>query len=164
MALLFDWLTGSGAQIIFVFILLFTLIFGILQKIKLFGENKKQIDALISLAAALLTTSVAYALDVIRQLVPFMAVGLVIILVFVLLIGMFWHDKDGFKPADWMKYMVFGIVFIALVIAVMYFTGAWSYLGEIWRDESSNAIGNIVTALIVIGVIVLVFFGAEKSQ
>ncbi|MEK6927524.1 MAG: hypothetical protein AABX11_03765 [Nanoarchaeota archaeon] len=153
-------LTTSLAQSVFVFILLFTLVFGILQKSKLFGEDKRQVDALIALAIALLVISVGYALDIITRLVPFLAVGLVIILAFILLIGLFYKDK--FEAEDGIKYTVMGIAFLALTFAVLYFTGAWDYLTVLWNDPSSNIIGNVVIVLVLIGVFLLVWFGNKK--
>src|SRR3989338_5371997 len=76
------------AQMALVFVLVFTIVFAILQKSKILGDGKKQIDALVALSIALLVISVAYALKIISGLAPFLAVGLVIILVFMLLTGM----------------------------------------------------------------------------
>lgn len=163
--MVFEWLAGNTTQILLIFILLFTLVFGVLQKSKLFGDGKKQIDALIALAIALLTTSVAYALDIIKNLVPFLAVGLVIILVFILLIGLFHSDaKDGFKSPKWMTTTAIVIAFVVLLVAVVYVTGFWSYLSGLWKGSGTNIIGNIVTVAIVIGVVVIVFLGSGKSE
>ena len=162
--MIFDWLASNTAQVLFIFVLLFSLIFGILQKSKLFGEGKRQIDALIALSTALLTTSVAYALDIISKLVPFMAVGLVIVLVFILLFALFIKGGKEFSPEGWMMNVAIGIAFVAVVIAVLYFTGAWDHIKELWNSESSGIIGNVVTFAVVIGVILLVFFGSQGGS
>ena len=88
-------LTSALAQTVFVFVLLFALIFGILQKSKLLGDGSKQVNALVSLAISLLVVSVGYALDLITKLIPILAIGLVIILIFLLVR----HATRGIYPA-----------------------------------------------------------------
>lgn len=152
-------LTSSLSQSVFVFVLLFALVFGILQKSKLFGDDKKQVDALVALAIALLVISVSYALDIITRLVPFLAVGLVVILAFILFIGLFYKDK--FEAGDGLKYTVTAIAAVVLIFAVLFFTGAWDYLGEIWNDPNSNLVGNVTIILVLVGVFLLVWFGKK---
>ena len=74
-------------QVTLIFVLVFTMVFAVLQKAKVFGDGKKQIDALIGLAVALIVISAGYATDIISQLIPFLAITLVIILIFMVLIG-----------------------------------------------------------------------------
>lgn len=154
-------LSTSVAQSVFVFVLLFSLVFGILQKSKLFGDDKRQVDALVSLAVGLLVISVGYALDIITRLVPFLAVGLVAVLSFLLLIALFYKDK--FEAGDGVKYTATAIGFLVLLFGVLYFTGAWTYLSALWNDPSSNLIGNIVIVLVLVGVFLLVWFGRDKK-
>jgi len=63
------------------FLLVFVLVFAILQKSKIFGEGKKQIDALIALALALIVISAGSVLQFLNDIIPFMAIALIILLV-----------------------------------------------------------------------------------
>src|SRR3989344_3729501 len=79
------------------FILIFSLVFAVLQKSKILGEGKHQLDALVSFSVALLTIAFANAVNVIVQLVPVLAVGLVVLLVFMVLWGFVMGPHDGSK-------------------------------------------------------------------
>ena len=76
------------------FVLVFTLTFAILQKTKLLGEEKKQIDALVSLVIGLILIAFPFAREIVVKLMPFLAVSLIILLVFMLLYG-FIMGKSG---------------------------------------------------------------------
>lgn len=69
------------------FLLVFVLVYAVLQKTKILGEDKKQINAIISLVIGLIAVSFSSYVGVIVNLIPVLAVGLVIILVFLLLWG-----------------------------------------------------------------------------
>ncbi len=151
------------AQVILVFLLVFVTSFAILQKSRIFGEGKKQIDALVALAIGLIAVSVGYATDIISNLIPFMAVALIILLVFMILLGALFGEGKFDIPV-WLK-VIFGIlIFIAVVIAVLYYTGAWDSLYELFVGEgSSGLVANVVFIIIIVAVIAAVIFGSGKS-
>ena len=93
-----------------------------------------------------------------------MVIGLVVVLVFILLIGLFHADEKGFNSPKWMTITAIAIAFIAVVIAVLYFTGAWDAIAELWRDENSSAIGNVVTIVVILVILAFIFFGAESKD
>lgn len=155
--------TTPLAQVVLVFVLVFVIIFAMLQKSKVFGEGKKQIDAMVALVAGLIVTSVGYAIDLISNLIPFMAVVLVIILVFMLLFGSL-YDKD-FKLKGWMISAFGLLIFIALAIAVLYYTGSWDYLADLFSGgDGSGIITNVIFIVIIIGAIVAVIYGATPAS
>jgi len=153
-------LTGVLAQTIFVFILIFSLIYGILQRSKILGEGSKQTNALIALAIGLLVVSVGYALDLITKIVPVLAVGLVLILVFLLFIALF-YEKE-FKPQKWMTLTAISLAFVAVAITIIYYTGFFNTIASWFSAESSNWAGNIVLIIIVIIVFLIAFLGKDK--
>ena len=154
--------TTPFVQSALIFVLVFTIVFGILQKSQVFGAGKKQIDALVALAIGLIVLSVAYATDLIHNLIPFLAVSLVIILVFMILIGSFHSDKLDLP--GWAKIVLGIIVFISVIIAVLYFTGAWDYLYSLFTDGDKTSIwGNIVIIIFVVGAILAVVLRGKKS-
>lgn len=150
-------------QTVLVFVLVFVGIFAILQKSKVFGDGKKQIDALMAVAMALIVASVSYAIDIISHLVPFMAVVLVIILIFMILFGAV--HKDALDLPKGVKY-AFGVaIFVALAIAVLYYTPAWDYiLDVIYGGEGSTVFMNIIFIAVVIGAIAAVLSGTKSGS
>lgn len=90
------------SEIILPFLLMFVLVFAILDKTKILGEGKRQINAIISLVIALIFISFARAVGIVTSLMPFLAVVLVIILVFYLLFG-FVLLSQRFLPSCYLK-------------------------------------------------------------
>ncbi len=142
-------------QIVLLFVLIFTVIFAILQKTKILGDGKKQIDALVALAIGLLVTSVGYATQIISQLIPFLAVSVIIILVFLILLGMFWVKDFSIHKGIQIAGGI--VVFLAVVIAVLTITDSWQRLLDFFSGHST-LVTNIVL-LVVVGLAVWAAIG-----
>lgn len=139
------------------FLLVFTIVFAILQKSEILGKGKKQIDAIVSLVVGLLVISFGQATGIIVQLIPFLAVSLVIILVLLILMG-FFSMGEPLKLHNNFKYAMWAAAIIAVIIAVLYITDGWLYiLGFLSVNSSSNGIVvNIIFIAIIIGAIFFV--------
>ena len=148
-------------EIILPFLLVFTVVFAVLQKSKVLGDGKKQVDAIVALVIGLLVVSFASATGLIVRLIPFMAVSLVVILVFMVIWGMFWKEGD-FDIGKGPK-MAAGIVaLIAVIIAVLVFTGFWQNIADLFTNGSS-LMANVVIVIVVVVAIIVVLSGAGKS-
>lgn len=160
--MVFEGLFASAlAQTIFVFVLIFALIFGILQKSKLLGDKSQQVNALVSLAIALLVVSVGYALDLITKLIPILAIGIVLILIFLLFVTFFYKDQFDAPPA--MKYTAIVLAFLAVAISILYYTGAFTSISNLFAGGNS-IVGNLVLILIVVAVFLIAFFGKGENR
>ena len=148
------------AQTALVFVLVFTIIFAVLQKSKILGDGKKQIDALLALSIALLVISVAYALKIISGLAPFLAVSVVIILVFMLLVGMVHKGTLELKPG-WVTFFTIA-AFVAVVIAVLFISNAFTFLKSFF-GTNYTWLPNVVLILVV-GAAIWVAFSSGKSS
>lgn len=151
---------GQG---VLVFLLVFTVVFAILQKSEILGKGKSQVDALVALAIGLLVISVGYATDIIRQLIPFLGVSLVVILVFLLLVGIFYKQGEFALPSG--VVIAFGILaFIAVVIAVLSITGSWSIIEDYFDGKKGGTlIPNLALLLVVAGAVWLAMKGGGKE-
>ena len=106
------------------FLLVFFIVFAILEKTKLFGDGKKQLNALVAFVVGLIFVSVLYPTLVVSNLVLFLTIALVSIFVILLLWGFIFGDiKDGFKPAGWIKWILGIGVGIAFIVAIIWATG-----------------------------------------
>lgn len=145
------------------FVLVFTIVFAVLQKAKVFGEGKRQIDALIALVAGLLVISFASATGFIIQLVPFLAVSLVVLLVLMILLGSFFKG-----PSDWPKWINYPLIIVAIlavVIAVVYITDVWQYIRDlIYTGGDSGIFINIVFIIIIAVAVVTVIYAGKKAK
>lgn len=147
------------------FILVFTLVFAILQKSEILGKGKKQIDAMVGLVFGLVTITFARAVGIINSLLPFLAVSIVMILVFLILIALFYKDNEGkdTKLFANFKNIIMVLAFIAVAIAGLVLTGAWDYLAEKFMEPGSSLLTNVVFIAIIVGGFLVIFLG-DKSK
>lgn len=144
-------------------VLIFTIVFAILQKSKVLGDDKKQVDAIVSLAVALLVISFAQAVGIILQLIPFLAVSLVVLIILFVLLGSFLKDEFS-KPIS--SVLVYVIV-VAVAIAVMYITGAWQYLVDLIYGGTlgdSEIFMNVLFIIIIIAAVAAVLRSGGKAK
>ena len=86
------------------FILIFSLLFGVMQKVKVFGEDSKKYNAILSLAIALLVivphVTGMYPesfdlVDIINKVLPQVALILIAIVLFLIMVGIVWPRPDA---------------------------------------------------------------------
>ncbi len=160
--------SGIFAELILPFLLLFTVFFAVLDKSKIFGEGKRQINAIVSLVLALIFVAFSYAKGIIVKLVPFTAVMIIIILIFMLLYGFVagGKEKEGFVMPKGLK-ITFGIIIgISMIIAIMWATGTWDtiYNSIISGAGAGKIWANVLFAAIIIGAMVVVIASGGKSK
>lgn len=149
-------------QAVLAFILLFTVVFAVLQKAEILGKGKRQIDALVSLAVALIVISVGSAMDFIQKIIPFMAIVLVIILVFMILTGMLFKQGE-FDLHKNVKIGLGILIFIAIAIAVLMFTGGWAFIVD-WFSNGGTIASNIILIVVVVAAIAIAYFATGKGD
>jgi hypothetical protein len=137
------------------FLLIFALVFAVLERTKLFGEDKKQINAIISLVIGLIFVSVVYPREVVGNLVLFLSVALVVLFVLLLLTGFVDVGADKFNPPGWFKLTLAGIVFVAVVLAVIWATGYQSVPFDFLFGKSGSGIfwTNVLFIAVIAGAI-----------
>ncbi len=157
---LFDWPIFTEG--ILPFLLVFVLIFAILQKSKILGDGKAQIDALISLAISLILLTVPVARDIVVGLTPWLAVGTVVILVFFILYGFVAGDLSAGNMPKGLK-IAFGVLAAVFVFGVVvYVTGFWSTI-EGWFSGDSGLFANIFMLLIIGGAVAVAVATGKKG-
>ena len=134
---------------VYPFILVFVLVFAILDRIKILGEGKRQINAIVALVIALMFITFGNAVNIVVYLMPFLGVFAVIILIFLILFGFIYADKDEFKLPNGVKIAGGIIVLVALAIAILIVTGFWETLKGLF--SSGNSITTSVIMIVIIG-------------
>ena len=150
--------------VILPFLLVFTLVFAILQKSKLLGEGKQQIDAIISFVIAAVVISFANAVNIITQLSVFMALALFILFVFMIIYSFAYGDTKGDPLAaqKWLKPAIGIVAIIAVVIAVLIISGYWD---DVYNFFTQGELGsNVIFIILIIAAIVAVVKGGGKSE
>lgn len=145
------------------FLLVFVVVFAILQKSKILGGGKAQIDALVALVIGLLLIGVKQPREIIVNIMPWLAVGVAVILVFLILYGFVAGDLSS--APDWMK-ITFGILAGLFTIGVvLYITGLWGIIGDWLSGGSSSGVWmNVLMIALVIGAMAVAVFSGKRNE
>ncbi len=140
-------------KFVYPFLLIFFIIFVILEKSKLFGEDKKQINALVAFVIGLIFVSAAYPKLVVGNMILFLTIAIVIVFVVLLLWGFIMGEKgtDVFTSAPkGIKWAIGIALIIAVTLAVIWATGiGFGIFEDFFRNNSTfwtNALFIIVIA------------------
>lgn len=154
------------------FILVFTIVFAILEKIKILGEGKRQYNtvfALVMAAAFVFPHVTGTYLDligfdpvlVLNQSLPQVSIIVVAIIMVLLIIGVFGNNIDfaGTPLSGW-------IVVIAFIAVAMIFGSAleWFYLPDWLYFLSDPEIQSLVIMILVFGIIIWFVTKDDKEK
>lgn len=137
------------------FLIIFAIIFGILSKVKLFGDSSKAINGVIAVSVGLMALQFGIVSVFFAELFPRFGVGLSIILVAMVLLGLF-IDPDS-------KLINYLLLSIAAIIVIVILTqsagGVGGFFSSYWWQDNWF---NFVVIALVIGGIIAVFSGTGK--
>ena len=133
------------------FLLIFTLVFGILSSMKLFKENRG-VDAVIALVVAMMALQFNMVPVFFSQIFPRMGVALAAILVILILAGFFVDPSKA-----WVMYLFLGIGVIAAIAVLVstannvgFYSSYWTYQ---YLPEIAVVVGFLVIIFVVVGLI-----------
>lgn len=158
------WEETGFFDVILPFLLVFTIIYAILLKIKVLGEHKP-VNVVVSFVIALLVVRSESVVGLIGRFLPNVAIFLIVILMFLLMAStLVGESKDWFKE-ETLKYIALGIsvVFVIWALASDYL-GDWLELPRwIWNlDYQTKA--TILIVGVFVAVIVLVTLEPTKKK
>ena len=118
------------------------------------------------MSIALIVVAFSSATDIIINLMPFLAVSLVILLVFMLLYGFVASGDEGLKITGNVRKSILGLIIIALVIAVLVVTGQWDrlYYSLFINYGGSSVLTNIILLVIIAGAIFAVVYTGKGRK
>ncbi len=152
-------------DVVLPFLLVFTIVFGILEKTKIFGTEKfqgndipkKNLNAMVAFSIAFFVVAAKEIVASLQESLPLIALILVAIISFLMLVGSFASGKEEFDFykmfAGWNKY--FAGVFIVAIVAVFFHSFGW-------LDIIYDYISGIGSDVFIIVVFLLLTFGIMK--
>ena len=149
-------------QTILPFLLMFTILFAILQKTKILGDGKKQIDAIVSLVIALIFVAFGSATSIVVDMIPVLGVSLVVILIFMILLGSLY--KGDFDMPLKLKVDIGVLIAIVVAATVLILTGGLKYAVGFISGDTTGLFVNGLLIIIIIGAIVAVVFGGGSGK
>ena len=150
------------AEYILPWILVFTLIFAILEKTNILGEGKRQINAIMAAVIGFLLLGFSASRDIIVNLIPFLVITAVVVFIFLLLIGFVSGNEKGDPLPKAVKIGIGVVVGIALIIALMVITGTWDKTVDFMTDSSIGA--NVIFIVIAAAAVVAVLWGGKGGK
>lgn len=143
-------------------LLVFVIVFAILEKSKILGEGKRQINAIIGAVCGLLLLAFPASRDVVVKIIPVLVVMAVVIFAFLMLYGFASGETKGDPLGKGVK-IAFGIgIFIILAAAVLMITGKWN---TFWSFLSGSSTGSSILFVVVgAAAIAAVLFGGGKGD
>lgn len=110
------------------FLIIFAVVFGILQKSKIFGEEDKTkgINAVLGLAIGLAALQFDFVSTFFATIFPRFGVGLSVLLVLIIFLGLFLTDDDRKKSHGGLKY----VAWVVGVLIVVWALANWNFWGD----------------------------------
>ena len=146
-------------DVVLPFLLVFTIVFAILEKTKILGEEpdgmpKRTLNSMVGFVAGMLVVAVNKVVYAINQALPNVVLLLVVIVSFLMLIGIFYKEGE-FNFAEqhkaWVGFFLFAVFAIIVLIfldSILVGTTSQTYLEWILEYVIQNISGPIVTSII----------------
>lgn len=148
---------------VYPFLLIFFIVFAILEKTKLFGEAKRQINALVAFIVGLIFITALSSLDLVSNLILFLSIALIIVFILLLLWGFVYSGEKGFTPTKSMKVGLGAVITISVVIAVIWAGGFGGNLYNFLFEQNwSSSLWTNLIFLVLIGVALAVVIKSKK--
>ena len=154
-------------DVVLPFLLVFTIVFGVLEKTKLFGTTdkkpKQNINAMIAFVIALFFVAATNLVEATAQFLPQVVVLLITLMSFMMLVGFFYADQEfSFEKHTFWKVFLTIIFFIGIVLLAWhaYSPETFEGLGGFW--ESTTGV-TIIFLVIIVGTILFVTMGGKKG-
>lgn len=170
----FETLDWWGLPIMLVFLLVFTLVFAVLEKIKILGQEKRNLNTILSLVMALAVilphvTNSYYnylgfdPVEIILRVLPQVGILVVAIMMLLILIGVFAHDKIflGLTMPGWIGFFSIMAIIYIFGAAAEWWDSGFSYALDDFFGEDAVA---IVIMILVFGIIIAFVTGEGKGE
>jgi hypothetical protein len=150
------------------FLLIFFIVFALLEKTKLLGDEKKQLNALVSFIVGLIFVSAVFPKIIVGDLILFLTVALVAIFVALLLWGFVSGGEleKSFLSNKYVKWAVGIVVVVAVIIVLL--CSANIDLGILnWpftQTWSSGFWTNVVFIVVIAAALALVIGKAKEGK
>lgn len=153
---------------VYPFLLIFFIIFAILEKTKIFGEGRKQINALISFVIGFIFVTAIFPKEMVSHLILFLTIAIVIVFV-VLLIWGFVMGEEGVKIFEnspkGIKWAIAIFILIAVAVAVLWAAGVdtANFVDKIFHSTWSNTLWTNLIFIILVAAALAIVLGSGKK-
>ncbi|MCH7561741.1 MAG: hypothetical protein IIC67_10340 [Thaumarchaeota archaeon] len=159
-------------DVVLPFLLIFTIVFAVLEKSAIFGEEKRNMNTTIALVFALIIVVPHVTGDLptnydpvllINQVLPSVGVFVVAVVALMIMIGVFGHERVllGASMPAW-------VVFVSVIFLIIIFGSAAEWWSSGFNSWLTNSFGGdalaIVIMIVVFGIIIAFITGGEGER
>jgi len=138
------------------FLIIFAVVYGVLQTTKIFGDEKARgINMILAFAIGLLSLQFDFVPSFFQEIFPRAGIGIAILLIALVIMGLF---------ADWTQRWVLNVFFLggAVITAVVILSSLRSYTW--WGSSWWQQYGSVIILLLLLGAGVAVIVTSKKES
>lgn len=173
-----DFLESFGFfDIVLPFILVFVIVFAILEKTRILGEEDKQpkrnINALVGFVIGLFVVAATNVVHVLREALPLITLVLIVLISFMLLVGAF-HGEKEFTFAESRGWRIFLTLVMFIAVLLIFGNFIETDSGETWLEAfwdfvtgdlgSGAVVSTVIFLAIIIFVVWFVGWGGKENK
>ncbi|MFC1697315.1 hypothetical protein ACFL1H_03210 [Nanoarchaeota archaeon] len=166
-------------RVVLPFLLVFTMVFAILEKTKVLGTEKiggedvprKNINSIVAFVIAFLVVGSGQLVSIINQTVSQMVVLLALVVCFMILVGSFSKEDEGYFAKDsWYKQAFTVIMFVGIMLITMgsidiqgknILLIGWEWLVD---NITTTAVASVLLIGFLIGMMVIITMPTKKGS
>jgi len=166
-------------DVILPFLLVFSIVFAILEKTKILGEEKiggekvprRTLNTMVAFVTGMLTIAANEAVNTINQALPNIVLLLIMIISFLMLVGVFYKEGEfDFKTSHGKWIMGFSVAILVIILLIfldsIYTAGGISWFDTILNWIIGPSFGSPIGAAIVFILVVIIgiFFVTKNPR
>ena len=154
------------AKFILPFLLIFFILFAILEKTKVLGDNKHQLNTFVSFVVGLIFVGAVFPKEVVGNLILFLTVAMIVVFVALLL----WGFVSGKTEIEgWVKKLAGIVLVAAVIIAIFWAVGLRveflnNFIDFLFYSAWSGTFWTNVVFVGVVAIAIAVVLGGTKSS
>ncbi len=154
---------------VYPFLLIFFILFAVLEKSKVFGEGRTQINAFVSFVIGFIFVSAVFPKEMASNLMLFLSIALAVVFVVLVLWG-FIMGEDGLKIFEksppGLKWAIGGFIIVAVIIAVLWAAGVdtASFFDNLFNSSWSSKFWTNFVFIVFVVVALAVVLATSKSK
>ena len=137
------------------FLMIFAVVYGILNKTKLLGNNKG-VQATIALTMGLLALQFDYVSNFFALIFPYAGIGISVLLIALILMGLVMDTEK--KNLNWIWFGLGLLIFIVVIMTSMSDLSWIGGRGYMWAD----AWPSVLAAIVILGLMALIIWGGDR--
>ena len=133
------------------FLLVFAIVFGILDRSKIFGENRHDINGVIAMVIGFIFGITSWSVRATQELLPWIGIIAVAILGFLILISMFYPDFSEITKNEKLRNYATILIAVVMIFLFLNMFGVFEAVGESADSEALNELIGVVIVLAIVG-------------